>query len=281
MKKLKMFGFTLMAMFVGIMSTNAFTLSSLGENVTFTKESANEKFAYEVVKIESADWSTEKQEELNGYIAQYNTYSANLNEGATKYPDELKAYEDAKKAYETSATVENKEAMEKAATDLQGCVSYISMAKTNMKSVVEKMGALLGYDLFDNDALITPTETTGKIDLGTPYDATAVYVVYVKNECFSAFNSFSVMPFAAYQNGDNLMKDLDTTTIPELRQEFELPEMPSVDSDKENVSTTDKKEDVKNPKTGVNMPVALGVSVLALAGAVMFIVCKKQSFKQL
>ena len=282
MKKLKMFGFAFMAMFVGIMSTNAFTLSALGEDVTFKKESANEKFAYEVVKIEAADWSSDKQEELNGYVNLFNTYSKELNEGAEKYPNELKTYEDAVKAYETSATEENKALMDKAAADLEGCVSFISMAKANIKSTVEKMSNLLGYDLFKGESLITPTETEGKIDLGEPYDAAAVYVVYVQNDCFAAFNSFSVMPFAAYQGGDNLLGDLEPDNIPLLKEEFELPETVDVPEKEENPTvTTDKKDDVKNPKTGVSMPVALGFGAVALAGAGMFIISKKKLFKQL
>ena len=38
MRKLRMFGFAFMAMFVGIMSTHAFTLTSSGSDVTFKKK---------------------------------------------------------------------------------------------------------------------------------------------------------------------------------------------------------------------------------------------------
>ena len=283
MRKLRMFGFAFMAMFVGIMSTHAFTLTSSGSDVTFKKENENEKFSYEVVKIESSNWSEEKQTELDLYVQQFNTYSNALSVSANQYPNDLAEYDSALKAYNASATDENKEALEFARTKLENRVNDIDSTKSSIKSVVTDMSNLLGWDLFKGESLITPSEVEGKIDLGDPYDPAAIYVVYVKNDCFAAFNSFSVMPFAAYKNGDNLLGDINPDNIPLLDDEFKFPDdVPTTDEDKkDNTSTTDKKDDVKNPKTGVSMPVALGFSVVALAGAGMFIVCKKQLFKQL
>ena len=142
----------------------------------------------------------------------------------------------------------------------------LEILKTNMTSTMNFIQKVAPYTV-DSMTKVESAETTGEIAIDmTDASEDDVFIVWLQSDEYSEFSKDNVLI------GDVYTKDGALTPV--IPDDIEVPTV--------NPSTPDvSKEEIKNPKTGVSMPVALGFSVVALAGAGMFIVCKKQLFKQL
>ena len=271
MKKLKMFGFTLMAMLVGIVSTSAVELGgsiSADGKLSYTK-SADETFAYQVIRITQEEWNTVSND-VQTSLKLLEDSTKQLEKDYNSYVNAVNIYNDSVKAYEDNPTDENKTIMEMAEADMNAFESYmmqtLEILKTNMTSTMNFIQKVAPYTV-DSMTKVESAETTGEIAIDmTDASEDDVFIVWLQSDEYSEFSKDNVLI------GDVYTKDGALTPV--IPDDIDVP---TVNPTPE----TPKKENVKNPKTGVSMPVALGFSVVALAGAGMFIVCKKQLFKQL
>ena len=271
MRKLKMFGFTLMAMLVGIVSTSALELGtsiSTDGKLSYTK-SADETFAYQVIRITQEEWNTVSND-VQTSLKLLEDSTKQLERDYNSYVNAVNIYNDSVKAYEDNPTDENKTIMDMAEADMNASKSYImqtlEILKTNMTSTMNFIQKVAPYTV-DSMTKVEGSETTGEITIDmTDASEDDVFIVWLQSDEYSEFSKDNVLI------GDVYTKDGALTPV--IPDDVEVPTV--------NPSTPDvSKEEIKNPKTGVSMPVALGFSVIALAGAVMFIVCRKQLFKQL
>lgn len=271
MKKLKMFGFTLMAMLVGIVSTSAVELGgsiSADGKLSYTK-SADEIFAYQVIRITQEEWNTVSND-VQTSLKLLEDSTKQLEKDYNSYVNAVNIYNDSVKAYEDNPTDENKTIMDMAEADMNAFESYmmqtLEILKTNMTSTMNFIQKVAPYTV-DSMTKVEGSETTGEITIDmTDASDDDVFIVWLQSDEYSEFSKDNVLI------GDVYTKDGALTPV--IPDDIDVP---TVNPTPE----TPKKENVKNPKTGVSMPVALGFSVVALAGAGMFIVCKKQLFKQL
>lgn len=271
MKKLKMFGFTLMAMLVGIASTSAVELGgsiSTDGKLAYTKE-ADETFSYEVIRISKAEWDS-----VSGEVASNLEKVANNTEQLEKdyasYENAVRVYESALQDYNDSQTEENKTILDMAEADMNACLDYIEISLNELKSsMTVAMASIKKVAPYTSSMTeVSGTETTGEITVNMDGAAEDdVFVVWIKSDDYGVLSDDNVLIGEVYTK--------DGILAPELPSDVEIPTTPT------NNETAKTEENVKNPKTGVSMPVALGFGIVALAGAGMFIVCKKQLFKQL
>lgn len=271
MKKLKMFGFTLMAMLVGIVSTSALELGgsiSADGKLSYTK-SADEIFAYQVIRITQEEWNTVSND-VQTSLKLLEDSTKQLEKDYNSYVNAVNIYNDSVKAYEDNPTDENKTIMDMAEADMNAFESYmmqtLEILKTNMTSTMNFIQKVAPYTV-DSMTKVEGSETTGEITIDmTDASEDDVFIVWLQSDEYSEFSKDNVLI------GDVYTKD--GALAPVIPDDIEVP---TVNTTPE----TSKKENVKNPKTGVDMPIALGLSVIVLASVGMFLVHKKQSFKQL
>ena len=95
-----------------------------------------------------------------------------------------------------------------------------------------------------------------------------IYVLYLKG-----VNNNTGVPTEVIELGGIFTKE--GTSVNSV-----VPEMPDETPEKTPTNNNISKEEIKNPKTGVSMPITLGLGVIALA-SIGIIVCNKFSTKQL
>ena len=271
MKKLKMFGFTLMAMLVGIMSTSAMELGSsisVDGKLSYTK-GADEQFAYQVIRITKAEWDTVSADVQTG-LEQIVTNTEQLEKDYDSFLNALEIYEKAEEAYEADPTDENKLIYETAYADVEACVGYVELSlkelKSSMTSTTNFIQKVAPYTV-DSMTDVSGTETAGEITVDmTGANEDDVYVVWIKSADYSDLSDDSVLIGEIYTK--------DGVIAPEIPSDIEVPTV--------NPTTPEApKEEIKNPKTGVNMPIAIGIGVVVLASVGMIMISKKKLFKQL
>ena len=272
MKKLKMFGFTLMAMLVGIVNISALELGgsiSTDGKLSYSK-TLDEQFAYQVIRITKAEWDTISADVQTG-LEKIEANTEQLQKDFEGYNNAVKVFEKAKEEYEADADNEEKKlAYDVALADMNAYVDYVTISlnelKSSMTSMMNVIQKVAPYTV-DSMTEVSGNETTGEITVDmTGANEDDVFVVWIKSDEYSEFSDDNVLIGEIYTK--------DGVITPEIPSDVEVPTV--------NPTTPESpKEEIKNPKTGVSMPVALGAGVIALAGAGMFIVSKKKLFKQL
>ena len=272
MKKLKMFGFTLMAMLVGIVNISALELGgsiSTDGKLSYSKAS-DEQFAYQVVRITKAEWDTISADVQTG-LEKIEANTEQLQKDFEGYNNAVKVFEKAKEEYEADADNEEKKlAYDVALADMNAYVDYVTISlnelKSSMTSMMNVIQKVAPYTV-DSMTEVSGNETTGEITVDmTGANEDDVFVVWIKSDEYSEFSDDNVLIGEIYTK--------DGVITPEIPSDVEVPTVNPT-------APESPKEEIKNPKTGVSMPVALGAGVIALAGAGMFIVSKKKLFKQL
>lgn len=264
-----MFGFTLLALLTFVSGISALELGgtiSADGKLSYTKE-ADETFAYQVVRISKAEWDSVSGDVADG-LKQVEESTKMLSNDLERYENSVSIYEKAKEDYEVDPTEDKKQVMDVAEADMEAAFSYMEQTLTGLKdNMTSTMNFIKKVAPYDVNAMteVNDNATSGEISVDmTDANDDDVYVVWIKSDEYQDLSDDSVLIGEIYTK--------DGVLAPTLPDDTEIPTVPT---------DTKKEENVKNPKTGVDMPIALGVSAIALAGAAMFIVCKKQLFKQL
>ena len=275
MKKIKMFGLAFLVMMFGV-----FNVSALDLNYSFSSETGN-KITYNIADGESLSYQIVKITK-----EEYNKVEATLEEENENLAiDDMLSSENVAKLQEYQEKIEEAEAKLEAATEEEKDAAQAELDELNkeyiafvfgqcfadiMKYLSDSYAKLVPY--VDDDASWTEyTEKSGEISVDmSSASENDVYFLYLKGTDMSTGT-----PIEFTRLGGIFTKDGETTTpvVPEVPTEN-----PSTSDTTETPST---KEEIENPKTGVNMPIALGVGALVLAGLGIFVVYKKQVFKQL
>lgn len=261
MKKVKMFGFTLMLMFVCAFGADAMEISGKASDgkVSYTKD-ANENISYQVSRMAFDAWS-----DIKGDIT---TGVKELNSLANKA---AKSGEDYEKAADTYGDDSNE------------ALAALDIYKRDYQAVLDKLSGL-GQHLATIAApasnFTALTANSGEITLPAKVNDDDAYVIWYKDAdlvnldggAATDTDGNEVYVFDVVTNDGvfdvNLDDEVSTPTIPDNSNN-------NVSSDKENVST------VSNPKTGVNMPIALGLSVIILAFISIAVIRKSKFIKNI
>lgn len=276
MKKLQMFGFAFLLMFAGLFNVNAlsfsFSSSSDGSSkITYTKEDS-EKLSYQAVKVTSEQYA-QIEEQMNNYLDSIQDNITNaFTEGEYKDLAEQansaqEAYQAAEKAYEQEQNEDNKKALDQAKATYEEYSKQLMQAMMkvifkNAETLSKNISAIAPYnvdgtwtDYTENEGEVTVDMTNAK-----PGD---VYLLYLKADDFNEYSADNVMLFGIFtkDGSQTIEPELPETTTPSTEQ-------------------TDNKQ-TTNPKTGVTVPIVLGISTIAIASLAIIAIRKKQLFKQL
>ena len=227
MKKIKMFGFAFLLMFVSIMGTNALELGddiSSDGKITYTKE-ALETFSYQIVKVDVS--------KLASIEAQAETLTEKMLADLETFE---RAYEDFE-ADDTNSDLENAynkalETLKKDMDELNALVATIGNHGSNWTEVSEN-------------------STSGTIDAGV-LGADEAYIVWIKSDYFVDVVTDGIMVGGLYTQ-DNVINVPTDVTGSDV----------GITTSKKGSQITN----VKNPKTGVDLPIAGGILVIVLASA--------------
>ena len=279
MKKLKIFGFLLMTMLIGFTQVNAigfeFSTDLNDSSITYTLEDG-ESLSHQIVKITEEQYKAieNKVQDYSDNALDY--ISSELKEKIENLNKESEEAESnlniAEAAYEANPTAENKAALDMAQKVYDGIIGktfqilneFFVEVFTDLSNIVAEVAP------YSDENWEAYTEKTGEIgvDENTLEDG-YVYVLWLNGTDMTTGTPQEFTMLAGVydsRNGQIVNPEMpEVTTQPTVQVPTETP----------------KKENIENPKTGVSMPVALGIGVVAVAGTVMFVVCKKQFFKQL
>lgn len=271
-----MFGFAFLLMFAGIFNANAlnFTFSSSSDGsskITYTKEE-DEVLSYQAVKITSEQYA-QIEEQMNNYLDSIEDNIATaFSDGENKELLEKantaqEKYQAAQEAYDNEQSEDNQQALEAAKTEYEAYADQLMQAILqvifeNAANLSKNISAIAPYNV---DGTWTEyTENEGEVTLDmTNANAGDIYLLYLKSDEIN-YSDDNVMLFGIFT------KDGSQTIEPEL------PETITPNQDQ-----TTNNEQTENPKTGVTVPLTLGISTIVIAGLAIILIRKKQLFKQL
>lgn len=249
MKKLKMFGFAFALMLAGMFSASALefggSIDTTNGKLSYTKE-ANEGFAYQFVKITGAQFTPVKAETVKA-ISDLETAVNNFTAAEAKV----------QKLEEAGIT---------SGDEYVAACDEAADASVKVLDAMDALNAVVSSVANYDDAKwidVTGTQTSGELDVDvTGLQDDDVYVLWIKDV------------------------DTDMIMLGEIFTNDGVIDVPAVDDNKvdnatNNVTPTKTATTVKNPKTGINLPIAAGVVVIALAGAVIGLICKQRLSKQI
>lgn len=238
MKKFKMFGLTLLLMFVGLFSVSAAdddvdVLPTFSDNitngeVTYTNEAGTD-FSYQIVKVKESDFSSIESD--------VESLMTSLEEKTTKLEEAIDGGDEAE--------------IEAASQE------YINV----VEQLIQKFATVASYN--DANWNHVGTAKSGKIAVDVKDAADDdVYVVWIKSDEIP-FNSG--VSLGAYYDKDGIVN---------------VPTVTPSESDNQKVVTATT-SNVKNPKTGVNLPIAAGIVFASVAGISVYVIRRNKLFKQI
>lgn len=279
MKKLSMFGFAFLLMFVGIFSSKAldisYSLSSGDESKITYSIGDGESLSYQIVRL-----TKEEYEKVEGAVSEAAENAepedmlsketlAKLEELQTKLAEAETTLEQAKTAYKSDASEENKSALDEAQSAYDEANNMVTnFIFTDAMADIFKFisNTVAQYVPYDEQNWTPYTDKTGEITIdNASMEDGYVYVLWLKgvDNTTGTPVEFTTLGGMFEKNDGQIVK----------------PEIPELSTDVNTPSQTTN--NVKNPKTGVVMPIALGASVIVIAGLSLVIIRKKQLFKQL
>ncbi len=270
MKKLKMFGFTLMAMFVGIIGASALELGdtiSADGKLTYTKE-ADETFSYQIIRVSADNWATVSSD-VATMLVSVEANTAQLEQDMASYENAVKIYEKALAAYEADDSTANKTELEIAEADMNAAYSYVELSMQELRNSFNKtMNYVKQVAPVGNMTEVNDSALTGEIAIDmTGAEADDIYIVWLKSDEYKVLADDGILLGEIYTPSGQLMPTLPgDTTVPTLP---------------DTMNNKTPNENIENPKTGVSMPIAASAGIVALAIAGTVVVSKKRLFKQL
>lgn len=235
MGKIKMFGFAFLLMFVSIMGTSAL---ELGDGI-----SKDGKITYTKEADETFSYQVVKVE-----ASKLDTIEAQAETLTEKMLSDLDAFNKAYEEFEADDTN----------SDLEDAYNE---ALETLKKDMDDMNALVATigNYGTSWTEVSGTSTSGTIDAGV-LGADEAYIVWVKSDDLASIVTDGVMVGGIYTEDSVINVPTDVTDVDTA---VNVPK-------KENKTTNN----VKNPKTGVNLPIAGGIVVIALAGAGIYAIRK-------
>ena len=237
-----MFGFAFLLMFVCVMGTSAL---ELGEDV-----SKDGKLTYNKEASETFSYQVVKVE-----VSKLDAIEANAEALAKKIETDTAAFEKAYEEFEADDTN----------SDLEDA---FNAALEALKKDMDDWNALVAtagkYGTSWNE--VSSNNTSGTIEVGVPSE-TEAYILWVKSDDYTALTTDGIMAGGIFTKDSSIDVPTDVTD-------------PTItpDTKKDEVQNTNN---VKNPKTGVNLPIALGIATIALAGLGVYVIRKTSAFKQI
>lgn len=253
MKKLKMFGVSLVALFAGMVGASALEFGEQGTadgKITYTKE-ADETFAYQVVRISKAQFDTVSSDIealIEPLIEQTNVVEASTAD----YEAKEKAYNEAAAAYEKDASEANKTALDEAEAAMNEAkakmLKDVEPLVATMNKVNDYVKQVAPYDLAKFTD-VTDNALSGEITLDmTGAKADDVYVIWVKSDDNANITDDGVLFGEIYTEDGNISPVKPNPVVPGTPKD-----------EKDNA----KLDDV--PKTSNTLPTLLiGLGMLAL-----------------
>lgn len=264
MRKLKMFMVACIALVVGGVSVNALSFGFfVGTDGTLSYyKGADDTFSYQVVKVTQEDWSS-IDSEATAKISELDTANDEIETAYDNYSASVDAYNDAVEEQQKDDNTETQEKVAAAKAKMESDKSIYENAvaayNTKLNELMDIVKKVAPYSI-DNMTNVTDDSTSGKITIRSEGDTDVhTYVLWTKSDDYADLNgdSVSIQLFSNNINTPENPSDVETVTNP-----------------------TTTKDEVENPKTGVNMPIVLGMGVVVFAVAGI-VICKKLSTKQL
>ena len=264
-KRIKMLGFAFVLMFASVFSVSA--ADDLGVMPTFSEKIIDGKityedksglgFYYQFVKIKESSFasiSADVEVIINKMTTDVEAYDEAASEMESKKeildaidPSDTTAYEAALKEYEDAEDAAD---------------AILANVVKDLEDYMAKVSTVANYD--NTKWINVNGGNSGTINVDTTdFAADDMYILWIKSDVLSGING-GIFADSIYTNdGVISVPSIDSTT----------------DDDKANVSVK-KDAGIKNPKTGVDLPIVFGALIVIVASVCIYVIRKNSLFKQ-